>query len=138
MLIVDTGPLVAAADRTDRHHHSCLELLETAPGPLTTTAMVVAEAVYLLTRELGPRAEPAFYDAIINGTITVEPLIAADWQRIRDLVDRYQNLPLGGTDASLIAVAERLGATRIATLDRAHFSIVRPTHCDAFELSPKP
>ena len=55
--------------------------------------MVVAEAVYLLTRELGPPAEPAFYDAIINGTITVEPLVAADWRRIRDLVDRYQNLP---------------------------------------------
>ena len=48
------------------------------------------------------------------------------------------DLPLGGTDASLIAVAERLGATRIATLDRAHFSIVRPAHCDAFELSPTP
>lgn len=138
MLIVDTGPLVAAADRTDRQHHACLELLETASGPLVTTAMVVAEAVYLVTRELGPHAEPAFYDAIINGTLTVEPLGPADWQRIRELVDRYMDLPLGGTDASLIAVAERLGATRIATLDRAHFSIVRPVHCDAFELSPHP
>ena len=98
--------------------------------------MVVAEAAYLLTRELGPHAEPAFYDAIINGTLNVEPLTTADWQRIRDLVERYQNLPLGGTDASLIAIAERLGAKRIATLDRAHFSIVRPAHGDAFELSP--
>lgn len=138
MLIVDTGPLVAAADRNDRRHHACLELLETASGPLVTTAMVVAEAVYLLTRELGPHAEPAFYDAIINGTLTVEPLTSVDWQRIRELVDRYQNLPLGGTDASLIAIAERLGATRIATLDRAHFSIVRPAHCDAFDLNPTP
>jgi hypothetical protein len=100
--------------------------------------MVVAEAVYLLTRELGAHAEPAFYEAIINGTLTVEPLTTADWRRIRELVDRYQNLPLGGTDASLIAVAERLGATRIATLDRAHFSIVRPAHCDTFEISPTP
>ncbi|MGC1512064.1 MAG: PIN domain-containing protein [Acidimicrobiales bacterium] len=77
MLIVDTGPLVAAADRTDRHHHACLELLEIASGPLVTTAMVVAEAVYLLTRELGPHAEPAFYDAIINGDLTVEALTKA-------------------------------------------------------------
>ena len=47
----------------------------------------------------------------------------ADWQRVRELVDRYQDLPIGGSDASLIAIAERLGATRIATLDqigRAH------------------
>ena len=136
MLIVDTGPLVAAADRTDRHHTACAELLETATGPLVTTAMVIAETVYLLTRELGAHAEPAFYNAIINGTLTVEPLTTQDWRRIRDLVERYNDLPLGGTDASLIAIAERLGATRVATLDRAHFSIVRPAHCDAFELLP--
>lgn len=138
MLIVDTGPLVAAADRTDRHHTACAELLETATGPLVTTAMVVAEAVYLLTRELGGHAELAFYDAIINGSLTVEPLTGQDWQRIRELVERYADLPLGGTDASLIAIAERLGATRVATLDRAHFSIIRPAHCDAFELGPTP
>ena len=138
MLIVDTGPLVAAADRTDRHHTACAELLETATGPLVTTAMVIAETVYLLTRELGAHAEPAFYNAIINGTLTIEPLTTQDWQRIRELVERYNDLPLGGTDASLIAIAERLGATRVATLDRAHFSIVRPAHCDAFELLPTP
>jgi predicted nucleic acid-binding protein len=136
VLIVDTGPLVAAADRTDRHHEMCLELLETASGPLVTTAMVVAEAVYLLTRELGPQAEPALYDAIINGTLIVEPLSDVDWIRIRELVDRYHDLPLGGTDASVIAIAERLGATRVATIDVAHFRVVRPAHCDAFELVP--
>ena len=100
--------------------------------------MVIAETVYLLTRELGPHAEAAFYEAIINGTLIVEPLTAADWLRIRDLVHQYADLPLGGTDASLIAVAERLGARRVATLDRAHFSVVRPAHCDAFELAPNP
>ncbi len=136
MLIVDTGPLVAAADRTDRHHRVCLELLETATGPLVTTAMVVAEVVYLLTREIGPHAEPALYDAIIDGALTVEPLTASDWQRVRELVDRYQDMPLGGTDASLIAIAERLDTTRIATLDHAHFTVVRPAHCTAFDLVP--
>ena len=100
--------------------------------------MVIAETVYLLTRELGAHAEPALYNAIINGTLTIEPLTTQDWQRIRELVERYNDLPLGGTDASLIAIAERLGATRVATLDRAHFSIVRPAHCDAFELLPTP
>lgn len=136
MLIVDTGPLVAAADRSDRHHTACVELLETAAGPLVTTAMVIAEAVYLVTRELGGHAESAFHDAIIDGTLIVEPLTGQDWQRIREPVDRYADLPLGGTDASLIAIAERLGGTRVATLDRAHFHIIRPAHCDTFELVP--
>ena len=98
--------------------------------------MVVAEAVYLVTRELGPQAESAFYDAIIDGSLIVEPLLDVDWVRIRELVGRYHDLPLGGTDASVIAIAERLGATRVATIDVAHFRVVRPIHCEAFELVP--
>jgi uncharacterized protein len=70
VLIVDTGALVAAADRTDPDHAACADLLETATGPLVTTAMVVAETVYLLARELGANAEPAFYDSIISGTLS--------------------------------------------------------------------
>ena len=45
------------------------------------------------------------------------------------------NLPLGAADASVIAVAERLRIRQILTLDRAHFSIVRPNHIDAFDLA---
>jgi uncharacterized protein len=59
-----------------------------------------------------------------------------EWQRIADLVETYADLPLGGTDASVIALAERLDATAIVTLDRRHFSVVRPAHVDAFELLP--
>ena len=136
MLIVDTGPLVAAADRTDPIHQSCARLLETDPGPLVTTPLVVAETVFLITRQLGPGAEVAFYDAIIDGELTVEDLTIDDSARVRVLVDRYQNMPLGGTDASVIAVAERHHVTRIATIDRRHFSVVRPAHCPAFELLP--
>jgi uncharacterized protein len=136
VLIVDTGPLVAAADRGDPFHAVCAELLETDPGPLVTTPLVIAETVYLITRRLGPGAEAAFYDAIIDGSLIVESLTTDDWTRVRQLVDRYQNLPLGGTDASVIAIAERHHAVRIATLDRRHFRVVRPDHTTAFELLP--
>ena len=53
-----------------------------------------------------------------------------------ELIEHYADFPVGGTDASLIAIAERLGITRIATLDRRHFSAVKPTHCPAFTLVP--
>ena len=59
-----------------------------------------------------------------------------DWQRIQDLVTAYADLRLGGTDASVIALAERRGALRIATLNRRHFAVVRPRHTDTFELLP--
>lgn len=53
-----------------------------------------------------------------------------------DLVARYRDLPLGTVDASVIAAAERLGVAEIATVDRRHFSEVRPEHLPAFELLP--
>jgi uncharacterized protein len=136
VLIVDTGVLVAATDRTDRAHGACVDLLRSARGPLVTTAMVIAESAYLIERELGPDVEALLYQAILDRTLHVEALTLADWQRVRELVITYATLPLGGTDAGLVAVAERLGQVTIATLDRRHFSVVRPAHGAAFELVP--
>jgi predicted nucleic acid-binding protein len=136
VLIVDTGVLVAAADRTDRHHIRCAEVVTDDPGPLVTTAMVMAEAAYLLEREIGTVAEVSLYTSVIDGDLSVESLEPSDWTRIRELVGTYADLPLGGTDASLVAIAERLGVSRIAPIDESHFRIVRPAHCDAFELLP--
>ncbi len=62
--------------------------------------------------------------------------MAGDWLRIAALVSRYRDLPLGTVDGSVVAAAERLHVSKIATLDRRHFSIVRPAHTDAFELVP--
>ena len=136
MLVVDTGVLVAAADRTDRNHQRCVAVLEEASGPLLTTGLVIAECAYLIERELGPDAETLLYQSIIDQALHVADLTIADWQRIRELVGTYASLPLGGTDASVIAIAERLDQSRIATLDRRHFAVVRPAHCDAFDLVP--
>jgi predicted nucleic acid-binding protein len=73
VLIVDTGPLVAAADTADRHHARYSDLLETDAGPFVTTAMVVAETAYLLDRQLGAKAEVALYNLVLEGTLRVEP-----------------------------------------------------------------
>jgi len=136
VLIVDTGVLVAAADRTDPHHEASAELLTAEPQPLTTTAMVIAETAYLLDRELGPRVEALLYQSILDGQLHIEALTIEDWQRVRDLVTTYADLRLGGTDAGLIALAERHREQRIATLNHRHFATVRPTHTDAFTLLP--
>ncbi|MFC6074290.1 hypothetical protein [Microbispora bryophytorum] len=53
------------------------------------------------------------------------------------LVETYASLPLGAVDASVVAVAERLGITEVATLDRRHFTVVRPQHTGAFMLLPE-
>ena len=59
-----------------------------------------------------------------------------EWTRVADLIRTYADLPLGVVDAEVVAVAERLGTTQIATLDRRHFNVVRPVHVAAFELLP--
>lgn len=97
---------------------------------------MIAEAAYMLNRQSGPIAELALYDSILKVALVVEDLVSSDWQRIRTLVEQYRDMPLGGTDASLVALAERFKIVRVATLDHRHFGVVRPKHCDAFELLP--
>ncbi|HVX22578.1 MAG TPA: PIN domain-containing protein [Acidimicrobiales bacterium] len=136
MLVVDAGPLYAAAARRDRNHRRCTDLLMSTPGPLVVPALVVTEVAYLLADRLGDHAELAFARSLADAELVVEPVGDLEWERIADLAERYRDLPLGIVDASVVALAERLGATQIATLDRRHFSVVRPRHTEAFTLVP--
>ncbi|MGD9753486.1 MAG: type II toxin-antitoxin system VapC family toxin [Acidimicrobiia bacterium] len=135
MLIVDTGVILAAADHADPDHVACVEVVERT-DLLVTTHLVIAEAAYLIARQLGPAAEAAFFRSVAQGDVAIEALTSVDLERVAELVETYVDLPLGGTDAGVIAIAERLGQTRIGTLDRRHFAVVRPAHCPAFELVP--
>jgi predicted nucleic acid-binding protein len=128
--------LLAAADRSDPAHEPCRDLLESHPGPLLTTEPVLAETGWLLDRQLGPLAEAALYRSVADGELVIEPLSSADWARIAELTERYSDQPLGGVDAGLIAEAERLRLTTIATLDRRHFGVVRPSHVKVLTLIP--
>jgi len=137
VLIVDTGPLVAAADSADPDHVACAGLLQRETGPLRTTRLVmIAEAAYMIGRRISAEAEAKFFRSIANGDLLIDALIGDDLVRIADLVDTYSDLPLGGTDASLIALAERLHQDTIATLDRRHFGVVRPAHVPGFQIVP--
>lgn len=136
MLVVDAGPLVAAASTRDRNHRRCVEFLSAAPRPLVVPALVVTEVAYFLEDRIGPPAERALAASLRAGELHVEPVEPADWDRISELVEAYADLPLGIVDASVVTACERLGQTRLATLDRRHFAVVRPRHCKAFELLP--
>lgn len=98
--------------------------------------LVITEVVYLLATRLGAEAEIRFLGDLATGNLIAEPVAAADWLRMAELVATYRDLRLGSVDASVIAAAERLGSTEIATLDRRHFTVVRPNHLEAFELLP--
>lgn len=136
-MIVDAGPLVAAASRRDRHHAACVELLSNVRGPLRVPALVVTEVAYFLGHRHGPKAERAFASSFERGELSVEPVVASDWPRIGELLDEYTDLRLGIVDASVLVACERLEQKQLATLDHRHFSVVRPRHCDALILVPE-
>jgi len=98
--------------------------------------LVITEVTYPIGTRLGWQAEVRFLGDIAGGNLMPEPLHSADPVRIAELVARYHDLPLGTVDASVIAAAERLNIAEIATTDRHHFSIVRPSHTPTFELLP--
>lgn len=137
MIVVDTGPLVAIADADDQDHERCVAALAHASRPLIVPSSVVVEVCYLLERELGSHAEAAFLRSFRTSTFILANVTVADLERMADLVETYSDLPLGMVDASVVAVAERLGITEVATLDRRHFTVVRPRHVDAFTLIPE-
>jgi uncharacterized protein len=134
LAVVDTGPLYAAADSSDADHTRSLAVLQQREIQLIIPALVVAEATYLIGSRLGSHAESAFLRALAD--FHVEAPHAEDWPLIAELVDRYADFPLGGTDASVIALAARVNATIAITLDRRHFAAVRPPHCEAFTILP--
>lgn len=110
MIVVDTGPLVAVADRDDAHHQSCTAWFDACTDAIVVPAPVVVEVCWLLGRRVGPDAEAGFLAGLSGGDPRIEPLLGADYQRASELVATYGDLDLGFVDASVVAVAERLGA----------------------------
>ncbi len=98
--------------------------------------LVLVEAGYFVRKLLGSRAEADFLRELVRASLELQPLERGDLTRMAELIETYADLRLGTVDASVIAVAERLGATTIASLDRRHFTVVRPRHVDAFDLVP--
>jgi uncharacterized protein len=134
LAVVDAGPLYAAADVDDRDHAASLAALARPDLHLVVPALVVAEATYFVGRRLGAAAESAFLRGL--AVLEVEAPASEDLDRMADLVVEYADFPLGGTDASVIALAERLQAPIVVTLDRRHFAAVRPRHRETLELLP--
>ena len=133
--IVDAGPLYASVDDDDEDHLRSRSILQRVDLHLVVPALVIAEVTYMVGRRLGSRVEARFLRGLTE--LDIEPPSIGDWVRMAELVDQYADFPLGGTDASVIALAERMETDLVVTLDLRHFTVVRPRHCSAFRLLPQ-
>jgi uncharacterized protein len=135
-LILDTGPLYAALDRSDADHVACRRLIEASEEVRIIPAPVLVEVDYWIQRRLDSGVLVALLADIEAGAFRVEPLAGGDYTRVRELCDRYADSDIGFVDAAVFAVVERLGETKLATLDRRHFSLLRPRHRESIDLVP--
>jgi len=135
-LVLDTGPLLAALDAADPDHASCATLLADAREDLTIPTLVLAELDYWCQRRLGAEVWLAFMDDLLAGAYRTESPTPADLERCREIQAQYAEHQLGVVDASVLALLERLGESRLATLDHRHFAMLRPRHTKALGLLP--
>ncbi|GAA1269306.1 PIN domain-containing protein [Sphaerisporangium rubeum] len=135
MIVVDTGPIVAAAIANDRKHSACrriFERLHRERRDLLIPSFVAAEACYMLGRLGGAKVEAAFLRSLRFGRLKLVDLTPDDLDRVSDLVERYADLPLGSADASVVALAERFHLPEVFTVDIRDFTVVRPAHIPGF------
>jgi predicted nucleic acid-binding protein len=135
-LVLDTGPILALLDGGDPAHARSVAMVEEVREDLVVPTCVLVEIDYWTHKLLGPQSWDVFIEDIAAGAYRLEPLTVEDLVRAAELERHYRELDLGLVDASVIALCERLGETKVATLDRRDFSVVRPNHCDSLRLLP--
>lgn len=139
--LLDTGPLLAAANSDDKDHERCASFFaDPPPGRVLLPSTVLVESCWLVNARLGANAHATFLERIstdlARGGLTLVELVPEDVVRMAELARTYRDARLDPADASVIALAERLQIRQVATLDRRDFSLVRPRHCSALTLLP--
>jgi len=128
--VCDTGPLVAAVNRRDRHHALCRDALEGWAGALVVPVTVAVEVDYLLRSRVGIDAARAFLADIDSGAFTLEPIGSDLFRRAVELDMLYADADVGLVDASVVAVSESRRASVIFTLDHADLRLALPPNVD--------
>jgi uncharacterized protein len=124
MIVADTGAVLALFDRRDRHHAAVRAVFEEAPDAWVLPWAILPEVDYLVATELGRKAQETWLADLADGAFVVEWGRDGDLPSAQRIDRRYKSLHLGLVDAVVIAVAERLHAGAIATLDLRHFGAV--------------
>jgi predicted nucleic acid-binding protein len=136
MILLDTSGLLAALDKSERHHDTAVAALKATGSPRLLSPFVLAELDYLLTTRVGSAAARALLVEVAGGAYQLEPFDARDVASAIGHLDRFAGLDLGIADASILVLAERHDVADVLTLDERHFRAVRRPGGAAFRILP--
>ena len=115
-ILIDSGPLIALFDRSDKYHQASTEFIKKNRSELVTTIASITEVLHLL--DFSRNAQVDFLSWVDSGAVTVESITADDFQRIRELIVKYSGLPMDFADACLVFLGEKMNISKVATIDR--------------------
>lgn len=121
-ILIDSGPLIALFDASDKYHHEALNFIKVNSYPLITTLASITEAFYLL--DFNRNAQKDFLVWMYRGAIEIHHIENEDFMRLNELTMKYSDLPMDFADSCLVYLAEKLNLDTIATVDH-DFTIYR-------------
>ena len=121
-IFIDSGPLIALFDASDKYHHEAVNFIKTNKYPLVTTLASITETLYLL--DFSRNAQIDFLEWVHRGAVEIHNIERDDFERIKELTIKYRDLPMDFADSCLVYLAEKLNLNTIATIDR-DFTIYR-------------
>lgn len=136
MIILDTSGVYAFKDESADEHAAVRQVMESDPGPFILSPFVLAELDYLVSERLGQRVEREVLEDVASGAYELADFGPDDVVTAMELIDRYSDLKLGLSDASVAVLAARHRTTRLLTLDERDFRPMRPLYGTAFTLLP--
>lgn len=130
-ILIDSGPLIALFDSSDRYHHESVDFIKQNKYPLITTIASITETLYLL--DFNRNAQMDFLEWVGRGGVEIYDIQKNDFHRIKELTEKYRDLPMDFADSCLVYIAEQLNIKAIATIDR-DFTVYRIKGRNKFEI----
>jgi predicted nucleic acid-binding protein len=133
-LLLDTGGLVSLLDQDQPQHAACRRVFEDWSGPVVSTEAVLTKSTHLMAGLDGGIAKCVEF--FLAGGAVLVPSNVTSLKRAHALIKKYADQPMDFADASLVALAEEIGTSRILTTDRRDFAIYRLHGRKAFDILP--
>jgi predicted nucleic acid-binding protein len=133
-VLLDTSAIISLSDRSHHLHREIERIVTDKKNLCIIPSTVAVEVCQLLKYRFGAEYEIKFLKEIHKSSFIMETVGFGDFKRIIEILEKYRDINAGFIDASIVAIAERLGTNKLLTLDKKHFSVLIPSGFQFFDL----